>query len=102
MRKLDLYTCFNMLVFDPDTEIDALETNIQFMRFAPGIPSNFGRVEFYAGTPLLARMQQEGRVVGDYMQWDYDLANPSIERIFFNFRWMFTFAISAAMRSRTG
>jgi radical SAM superfamily enzyme YgiQ (UPF0313 family) len=82
VRKLDLYTCFNMLVFDPDTEIEALETNIQFMRFAPEYPSNFGRVELYAGTPLLARMQQEGRVVGDYMQWDYDLANKDIERIF--------------------
>jgi anaerobic magnesium-protoporphyrin IX monomethyl ester cyclase len=82
VRKLDLYTCFNMLVFDPDTDVDALETNIRFMRFAPEYPSNFGRVELYAGTPLLARMQQEGRVVGDYMQWDYDLANPRIERIF--------------------
>ena len=82
VRKLDLYPCFNMLVFDPDTEIEALETNIQFMRFAPEYPSNFGRVELYAGTPLLARMQQEGRCHGDYMQWDYPLANPDIERIF--------------------
>ena len=82
VRNLDLYTCFNMLVFDPDTTVESLETNIAFMRFAPEYPSNFGRVELYAGTPLLARMQQEGRCTGDYMQWDYELGSPMVERIF--------------------
>lgn len=82
VRSLDLYTCFNMLVFDPDTTVESLETNIAFMRFAPEYPSNFGRVELYAGTPLLARMQQEGRCTGDYMQWDYELGDPAVERIF--------------------
>ena len=82
VRSLDLYTCFNMLVFDPDTTIESLETNIAFMRFAPEYPSNLGRVELYAGTPLLARMQQEGRCTGDYMQWDYELGSPAVERIF--------------------
>jgi len=82
VRKLDLYTCYNMLIFDPDTTIESLRTNIEFLRYAPEFPSNFGRVELYAGTPLLARMQAENRVRGDYLQWDYDLGTPEIERIF--------------------
>lgn len=82
VRKLDLYTCFNMLIFDPDTTLEDLETNIAFFRYAAEFPSNFGRVELYAGTPLLHRMQQEGRVRGDYMQWDYDLGSPEVERVF--------------------
>ena len=82
VRNLDLYTCFNMLVFDPDTTVESLEINIDFIRFAPEYPSNFGRVELYAGTPLLTRMQEEKRCTGDYMQWDYELATPAIERIF--------------------
>jgi len=82
MRELDLYTCFNMLVFDPDTTVESLETNIAFLRYAPEFPSNFGRVELYAGTPLLARMQAEKRCRGDYMQWDYSLGSPEVERIF--------------------
>jgi radical SAM superfamily enzyme YgiQ (UPF0313 family) len=81
-RELDLYACFNMLLFDPDTTIESLETNIAFMRFAPEFPSNFGRVELYAGTPLLARMQAEGRCRGDYMSWDYTLSDPDAERVF--------------------
>ncbi len=82
MRELDLYTCFNMLVFDPDTTVESLETNIEFLRYAPEFPSNFGRVELYAGTPLLARMQTEKRCRGDYMQWDYSLGSPEVDRIF--------------------
>jgi anaerobic magnesium-protoporphyrin IX monomethyl ester cyclase len=82
VRKLDLYTCYNMLIFDPDTTVESLRTNIEFLRYAPEYPSNFGRVELYAGTPLLARMQAEGRVRGDWLQWDYDLGSPEVERIF--------------------
>jgi len=36
----------------------------------------------YPGTPLLARMQAEGRTSGDYLQWDYRLASPELERVF--------------------
>ena len=82
VRSLDLYTCFNMLIFDPDTTLDSLDTNIRFMRWAAEFPSNFGRVELYAGTPLLARMLAEGRCRGDWMQWDYALASPDVERVF--------------------
>jgi radical SAM superfamily enzyme YgiQ (UPF0313 family) len=82
VRELDLYTCFNMLIFDPDTTIESIETNIAFLRFAPELPSNFGRVELYAGTPLLARMQAEGRCRGDYMEWDYSLGDEDVERVF--------------------
>lgn len=82
VRELDLYTCFNMLIFDPDTTLEALATNIEFIRWAAEYPSNFGRVELYAGTPLLSRMLGENRCRGDYMQWDYALANPDVERMF--------------------
>jgi radical SAM superfamily enzyme YgiQ (UPF0313 family) len=81
-RSLELYACFNMLLFDPDTTLDSIKTNIEFMRFAPEFPSNFGRVELYAGTPLLHRMQAEGRARGDYMSWDYTLGDPATERLF--------------------
>jgi radical SAM superfamily enzyme YgiQ (UPF0313 family) len=82
LRELNLYACFNVLIFDPDTTIESLETNIAFIREAGDFPFNFGRVELYAGTPLLARMQAENRCRGDYMQWDYSLGSPEVERIF--------------------
>jgi anaerobic magnesium-protoporphyrin IX monomethyl ester cyclase len=82
VRALDLYTCFNMLIFDPDSTIDDVATNVEFIRWAAEYPSNFGRVELYAGTPLLQRMLAEGRCRGDWMQWDYALGSPEMERVF--------------------
>jgi hypothetical protein len=82
IRRLDLYTCYNVLLFDPDTTLESIEINLDFMEQSAECPFNFGRVELYAGTPLLARMQHEKRCRGDYMQWDYDLASPEVERVF--------------------
>jgi radical SAM superfamily enzyme YgiQ (UPF0313 family) len=82
VRELGLYTCFNMLIFDPDTDIESVETNIAFIREASEFPFNFGRVELYAGTPLLHRLQSEKRCWGDYLQWDYGMSSPEVERIF--------------------
>jgi anaerobic magnesium-protoporphyrin IX monomethyl ester cyclase len=82
VRELDLYVCFNLLIFDPDTTLESLRTNVRFLRYASEFPSNFGRVELYAGTPLLQRMLAEGRCRGDWMQYDYALASRDVERVF--------------------
>ena len=82
LDELGLYCCFNLLMFDPDTTLDTLEPNIAFMERYAEVPFNFGRAELYAGTPLLARMQAEGRAVGDWMGWDYRLNDLDIQRAF--------------------
>ena len=46
------------------------------------VPQNFGRVELYAGTPLLASMQAQGRCTGDYLDWDYRIADKDAQRVF--------------------
>jgi anaerobic magnesium-protoporphyrin IX monomethyl ester cyclase len=81
VRSLGLFTSFNMLIFDPDTTLESLAQNLEFMRFASDHIFNFARVELYAGTPLLSRMLQEGRCHGDYMQWDYELEGP-VQRVY--------------------
>lgn len=82
LRELGIYVCFNMLIFDPDTTFESLATNLAFMQSQGDYPFNFGRVELYAGTPLLARMQAEERCSGDYMGWNYRLATPEMQRTF--------------------
>ena len=81
-RALQLFVCFNILMFDPDTTLDSVRKNLDFIEYAADYPFNFGRVELYAGTPLLARMRAEGRARGDYLQWDYDLRAPDIQRFY--------------------
>jgi hypothetical protein len=82
LEELGIYVCFNLLLFDPDTTEESLETNLGFLDSSGDSPSNFGRVELYAGTPLLARMRAEGRSFGDYLGHDYRLATPALQRVF--------------------
>jgi hypothetical protein len=82
IEGLGLYVCFNMLVFDPDATTDALLENMAFIENNGEHPSNFGRVELYAGTPLLARLQAENRASGDYLGWSYDQGTPEMQRVF--------------------
>ncbi|MER2560993.1 MAG: radical SAM protein [Myxococcaceae bacterium] len=79
---LGLFVSFNMLAFDPDTTLESLDENLEFMRQFAHHPFNFGRVELYAGTPLLARMQREGRARGDWLMWDYSLGDEQTQRVF--------------------
>jgi hypothetical protein len=81
-RSMGLFVCFNILMFDPDTTLESVRKNIDFIEYAADAPFNFGRVELYAGTPLLQRMQVEGRCRGDYLQWDYGLRSPDIQRFY--------------------
>jgi anaerobic magnesium-protoporphyrin IX monomethyl ester cyclase len=82
IESYGLYVCFNMLVFDPDAAVEGLLANMSFMEAHGEHPSNFGRVELYAGTPLLERLLAEGRAQGDYLAWNYDQATPQMQRIF--------------------
>jgi len=82
VRKLGLYVCFNLLIFDPDTTPDHLEQNLKFMELFADYPFGIARVELYAGTPLLTRMQAEGRCTGNWIDRNYTLGTPEMERIF--------------------
>lgn len=82
MRELDMFGCFNMLIFDPDTTLTTLEVNLDFMATAADFPFNFCRTELYAGTPLLRRMLGERRTTGDWLHYDYRLRNDDIQRAF--------------------
>jgi len=81
-RSLGLFVCFNMLLFDPDTTLESVRRNVDFIEYAADYPFNFGRVELYAGTPLLSRMLADGRCRGDYLQWDYTLGSPAVQRFY--------------------
>ena len=82
VSDLGLYIAFNILLFDPDTQLADMTRNVAFMRSVADYPFFVGRVELLAGTPILARMLEEGRCRGDFLRRDYRLANPEVERAF--------------------
>ena len=60
-RSLGLFVCFNLLMFDPDTTLESVATNLDFIEHAADHPFNFGRVELNARTPLLAFIEVKGK-----------------------------------------
>jgi hypothetical protein len=50
LRAAGTHTCFNLLMFDPETTLGDLRENIAFLARQAEFPLNFCRVEVYAGT----------------------------------------------------
>lgn len=82
LREKDVYTCFNMLVFDPESRLESLRESFGFLRSCTTTPMNFCRTEIYVGTPLMTKLSREGRLLGDVFGWDYVIREPRAERAF--------------------
>ena len=81
-RALDVYHTFNVLIFDPEATLEGVERNIEFIEAYAEVPSNFCRAEVYAGTPLKAILERDGRLDGDYLAWNYRMREPRVEVLF--------------------
>jgi hypothetical protein len=59
-----------------------VRANLDFMAAFAEVPFNFCRAEVYAGTPLQATLEREGRLRGDYLAWTYEMRDPRVELLF--------------------
>ena len=82
MNRLDVHTAFNLLMFNPDSMLEDVAENVQFLRKHPDNPMNFCRTEIYAGTPLEKKLRRENRLLGDYWGYDYRIADLQCETAF--------------------
>jgi radical SAM superfamily enzyme YgiQ (UPF0313 family) len=82
LAELDLYCSFNVLIFDPEATLRGVATNLDFMERMADRPFNFCRAEVYAGTPLRAVLEAQGRLQGDYFAWGYEMRDPRVELLF--------------------
>lgn len=82
LRSRDVYTCYNMLVFDPESTLASLRQSFGFVRQYADVPMNFCRTEIYVGTPLMTKLEREGRLIGDVFGWDYMIREPRADRAF--------------------
>ncbi len=77
-----VYGCYNLLLFEPDARLEDMDENLAGMRRFSSIPVNFCRAEAYNGTALHAMLQEQGRLRGNYLASDYDIADPRMEMLF--------------------
>jgi len=77
-----IFTCYNLLVFEPDTGLDDVRDNIAFVREHLDHPFNFCRAEPYFGTPLMRDLETRGTLSGSYLGYDYRLEDDRAELLF--------------------
>ncbi len=85
LKQLGILADFNLLMFNPYTTLADVEDDLQFvedMAADGSVPVSIARVEIYSGTPLQGRLGQEGRLLGNYRAWDYQIADPAVELLF--------------------
>ena len=84
LHQVGMLADFGLIIFDPDSTVEDLRANLDFLREMGGAglaPLSFGRMEVYAGTPILQRLQREGRLAGNYMAWNYTIPDPRVEML---------------------
>ncbi len=73
---------FNLMLLDPDCTLEDVATTMDFAASVPHLPWNVCRTEIYAGTPLLRRLRDEGRLTGDYRSFGYEMRDTRAETMF--------------------
>jgi radical SAM superfamily enzyme YgiQ (UPF0313 family) len=79
LNRYDVHIAFNLLMFEPDTTLDDILTNLRFLETHIENPCNFCRAEAYAGTGLETTLIGRGRLLGDHFGYDYRLEDPRSE-----------------------
>lgn len=79
LNDFDIHIAYNLLMFEPDTNMDDLLINLRFMERHMDNPFNFCRAEAYAATGLERKLRDEGILLGDYFGFDYRIKDPSVE-----------------------
>ena len=79
LNDFDIHLAYNLLMFEPDTQLDDILINLRFMERHMENPFNFCRAEVYSGTGLEAKLRAENRLLGDYFGFDYRIKDPRSE-----------------------
>jgi anaerobic magnesium-protoporphyrin IX monomethyl ester cyclase len=84
LHQVGMLADFGLIFFDPESTVEDIRANLDFLRDMGGegqAPLSFGRMEVYAGTPILDRLQGEGRLTGNYLAWNYAIPDPRVEML---------------------
>jgi len=82
LHKNGIIVTYNLLIFHPEATLDEINANILFMKNHPGYPSDFGRAEVVAGSPLEKKVIREGLIKGTWPNWDYRIKDPAVDQMF--------------------
>lgn len=82
LTKFDIIVTYNLLIFHPMATLDEINENIEFMRKHVHLPFDFGRAEVVAGSPLEKMLIANNRLLGSWPNWNYEIFDEVVERMF--------------------
>jgi radical SAM superfamily enzyme YgiQ (UPF0313 family) len=81
-REAGIFSCYNLLVFEPGTRLEDVRKNVAFIREHADFPVNFCRAEPYHATPLHRDLEARGKLLGSVLGWDYRIDDDRAELLF--------------------
>jgi len=81
-RAAGVMPSFNFMLFDPDSTLEDLDATLTLAEAHLDLSWNVCRTEIYSGTALRQRLEQEGRLRGDYRTYGYEMRDPRAEVLF--------------------
>jgi hypothetical protein len=78
----NIRSSFNFMLFDPDCTLEEIVYNIDFASHFLNLTWNVCRTEIYPGTPLLSKLVSEGRLVGNWRAYGYEMLDTRAEIMF--------------------
>lgn len=82
LEKQKIISTYNLLIFHPKATITEINENIQFIGEHTRLPFDFGRAEIVAGSPLERMLVNEGKLLGSWPNWNYEIRDALVERMF--------------------
>ncbi|MBI5478289.1 MAG: radical SAM protein, partial [Deltaproteobacteria bacterium] len=77
-----IYTCYNLLLFEPDAALEDVADNLAFAERHLDVPFNFGRAEVYTGSSYERLLRASGRLRGAFPSFSYVIADERAEMLF--------------------
>ncbi len=88
LRELDLSFDFGFMLLQPYSTFQTVRNNVHFLEDFVGdgqTVASFCRMLPYSGTPIKARLEREGRLLGNAFEPDYEFLDPRLD-VFYD--WM--------------
>lgn len=73
---------FNFMLFDPDSDLEQIAETLDLAERYLELPWNVCRTEVYSGTALRERLEAEGRLLGDFRSYGYEMRDARAEVMF--------------------
>jgi anaerobic magnesium-protoporphyrin IX monomethyl ester cyclase len=81
-RRAGIVPSFNFMLFDPDCTLDDVASTLCMAEQHLDLPWNVCRTEIYSGTALRKRLEEEGRLQGNYRSFGYRARDERAEIMF--------------------